>query len=1131
MAGFPQFVSPATIGEQTEFGHVDLSTDIQGRVACHGGTHTFYPARTFVLPFQVLWTEHELLLAQCSNGSLKHPGLDEQLISVGGAFDEDIGEHLVWNWDTRVDPPGWDSSWIPQSHRLHGPKIETDLNNEVCPNVLELLWHRFGYPNSDALVIFEPGSDHSLIGVFDVIGTRFISPLGENHDRVSGAKSVSFQAAILDLLVAECPQSGLWHPMPRVSLERGIAPVGREHAYFGEFWIHNQRDHIYPLGEDHDVFGANTFLALEVYEQYIADVVCSSGAALQHALGEFKTAQLRGVFSELFGTTVLTVLTPRLRVSGLESLLVGNHLVAMPEEKIVLFNGVLSEAFGFAFLDNMVRPLYLQGEGHTQFGDTLVLFLNPSITPSGFVATDAIGTQWVSNWIRFIGRFSAGLTEEIPTTHWVSHWVRTISLEGEVLGGVGQGLVRDVFYGAGAQDQYGRAYVWNNRRSIGPMGVGDTLEFSQTFFLWYRDRTIITRFTAGHDQYGVPSLRRSFRYAPIPGKTHTFVNTTRPRVWIPNDTLRARGLSQTIIPYYHIVQRRPGQVLFKGATQTFFGDPFVELGIRHVYPYGTAPWRLIPRPYLKQQPVAAPVGQDQLSVGVVTVKNITQWRGFQGEVLTEHGETWVSFSPRFLGVFPFFSQEVGEHLVRRDAERFYPWGFTSFVQPWDKTYVWEIFLIIGPHSLPEETEYGLPYLRNRNREVHCRTPLQTRYSTPHVWFYTRYIESKGSTTELGHLIVRDSRIQVPFKGAALGSIGHPTIYYGQPWLPTNQMVRPGKVGVPDEDRIGEPLVDWGTKRLYMVGEDLDKFGMEAEVRRAGPTFDSLGRTAKYGTPSLNAALPRIYPETLGDTSRISKKTRIDPWWIFMTCEGNLSTGGEIWHVPDFPDECWKPKGELIGAVRVSNEIRTVYPYHNVFCVDHVPIFGEAKVAYRFPRSGQYLYMHGVRAVPVGVPGLLGGRRAKEMPGDTHTHIGSAKVEIPLWPFEQVLPDMSGADTLWFGDARVELFNRALLAGETLMSDQYGIPWVSRSPRYLDLLDEGVFTEEVGVDSWVSYWIRTLEMVGLDSLYILGYSPEHFKWRLHFRRRRESDMRRVYPYDTDMTNVGLALIHRGSICGP
>lgn len=554
------------------------------------------------------------------------------------------------------------------------------------------------------------------------------------------------------------------------------------------------------------------------------------------------------------------------------------------------------------------------------------------------------------------------------------------------------------------------------------------------------------------------------------------------------DVSNAREVRNAAVPLY--------PVGFAGAI----GTAFVADRVRYVAPESAAEFTATSRYTIiyNDARVVGPFGQDQDSYGTPELRNLNRTVKHifpaEGEA---YGTPFVAYAVRdvtfYQGIAPlaFPVPEVFNSDQFITAEGFAPRDATGGHD------VNETFNIIAPRY-QLQTRYGHPYVFNVTPEVDTYGRDDSRHGEPFVRLQFRTVYAFGNVTTLYGRpnLTRGIRYVGPNGFRGFTSDRFTRVEVADPGLPTPQTIQ--AQGFPktadQRDLIGRPHIR--EARIELSGLDQASYGNpDARSNGIAPKGILLLAGAAFGVPTLYPDRT-INLDNQGISGFASPRHRVSPHTIWATFDAPAQARqnhpeSDGWEYMDYGGTGDQGRRPFFGRPRVTNENRGIQqnsPHHPI-ALGHPQI----ELTQRFIRPD------GARPFRYGIPNLLGGDLGLQAYSlRPFLEMGEPIVEYYVAPDVTRTLYVEGLDAFRNGAQRVENFNRFVRAID-YANTEYGEPWVSRSPRFIE--HSGKKQTKHGTQ-WVSLYIRTLHPEGADTSemnYGLGFFDDrmtvHIDWHV------------------------------------
>lgn len=749
-----------------------------------------------------------------------------------------------------------------------------------------------------------------------------------------------------------------------------------------------------------------------------------------------------GFTSEAFGTTFLELANRTYSVAGWFHEVVGQPLIKN-------FNQELYAAG--------IPPPPLTGTpGEREVPPPIIWYRNRIVAPLSLPRTDALGALTVTQFVRYVDQAGAGYFGEAVPQPVVNYKHREIFPIGAISLVFGTTTVKRRFFvepvGWDSQDisdnhelliNTRRLYVLNSE--LDPTLWGATTVFN------YRQDISLHNYGFYDTQWSFPivyNLKKEVFVGP-------FNDNLNPDEW-PNYLPYVENKDRYVRTFGHQSSRfnlatwiynKAVPVKPVGTEMTLWGaDTFISHRIRNVYPQG---WDSF---YNTQYSVVyntadvlAPV-----SLGVTDKfgrpdpvlnlnREVKQHSGWEGPLW---GTPFVAFGIRYITPGLFYDVPAAFPEVRLNPYPIAPVGI-----PWQgqvgghevRIFLRQVFpYAVNVHS----TEWvGEPAVRNRNITVYPYAYEQTTFGVQHIQNFIRYLTLTGFGGELlgAHLIEYRTRT-VPVHGVSAPSISQlHRIRNDSPDPPSNRTITLAKYGldgeVVDGDGIPPPSVPYVPHQVRLMtfwplGWESSRFGGNLKVYSTAivPAFwQSDGGfgvpfiifTRYIAVPSLEGIIsqvpePALSPHHIYGPQGDAKPPNYHPQGGgFLIDEFLSSWDGSQW--PWFGQTTVALKNRIIGPV----------PLHDGG-LQGFTAWGDA----RFENRRKYVYPDGIRSLRMGFAVLWGVPQYVNLDEDTNhqgiapsTQWGFNLIEHYVDPHGPQNVGAFGLDATFWGDTRVELFNR------------------------------------------------------------------------------------------------------------
>lgn len=1181
MAATPQLIVNAGLdpySPATEFGS-DTSVYYSGisLLAAKPGGIDFLevsPARRIFVSFHPI-THTDLALSEswCEPIPLHHVMGGAPVLFSSAGDTSVIGAPEGVDLYTRyLSPAGLDSLAVGPV-RAGEPAPQIDLTFTYCPNRDSAIQSPLGAPDPRLRLIPTFGSDFLAIGDTTAISIQFVAGATAGDQFRPSHRTLAGFPVDIDLTREECPNgsSALWFSFPFVPLQRGVSAGGLDTTLFGDAYLRRSFERLHPVGVDTFLAYNRTLVGRRVLKGYLFSTECQqmlfATSALQHALGEAHSLLPAGVDGFVSGDAGTIQGPPKLLPTGLDALQPGVTSIDASPAQTVNLPGLNALALGTADASLGVPPaqtvslsgLLALAPGTTdvslgtqfvtvfnaqdvaEYGPVEVLLGLKPVVPFGLDALDA-GQAWISLWRRTLSVDPVGDTSRFGGT-WASHSPRSILPSGDSYEEIPQVQIWERLYGGVQDDHYGAAEVKNLNQFVYVPAGNTWTELTHFHSVQWLTRRVYPQPLDASELSG-PIVYNLAQYVsprfgqPLTGyPLYTLViNRNRP--------VFAYGEPMTRYADQWLVGRNPNQLLTVGGDLSRFGAQTIANRNRRIYvqPFN---WNATYAPDLKviRQIVFKPDGVFAFAPGLATVELPDIAAPMEGSRLSEYGNSLIAYRVREVHQVGInLHTEIGSQTrAYLNPQYVTPDGVWSFRGPFP-LYVDERFSILKPGPVPPKEDnlplfIGSAFLYNRNREVTPRSVGSSGYfeSGFHaIDHWVRRLEVTGLNGSLGDASVRDSRQWVSPDGTDCTEVFWHRIYLGDPNLPVPQRIRFRGVF---EDLPGvSPTTIWHyIREIHPEGVDAGSRGT-AEVVTHGAGVSTLGVLTGYGRAQV-----------FGGGSQVSLAGRdflgvghpsMSPHWVYATYDlpggENPYPGTHSWYPPDYlnrsPYDWWVRIGEpwvsnFIREVRVDRGFYDDQYSHVTYCTR----FGR-NTRVHFPETDnrQYVTPVGESMTKFTVPRLLGGLWTIDFEyfsPDT-PDFGSAHIGQPIELDSHVYP--SGVGAAQFGPTRAELFIRNIYPPSTVNQEDFGWPWVSRSPRYLEAT--GDTFDGLGSGSWISYYVRYLSPEGIDTSKVRGFSPEAFEERTMIYHSPWQSTPKLGASAGATCEFGLVLVERGSICG-
>jgi len=1132
-----QQVSPATIGDQLLIGgtvvHNASGTSVVLGVTA-GDVALLPTPATFVTrepPVEFL-----LVSGDCPGLTLQNSyGAKVSFVYIEAGSQFYSGQHHVYNYNSLVSFGGVISQDVGANYV--SPRLYSNESAAICSGGFSALPHFLGLTIDTGIVSWSGISTTEYGDLASILSQLLTDVTAFDQSLISKPDYISFGKLDSNLGLSLCGSHTLTLGGP-YSEQRAVNNFEHTSTAYGASLVQNYNTIVRPAGEILSEVNESLFVDFDdLYLRLSLYSVECSGGTVQSSMGLNKGAMASGVPSLEIGVWGYNQGPPKVFLSANDQLTVGVWGYSQPTPTNFHAPTIPTGSIGQHKVYNQHVFVHFPGLTDTQITGSVLSRRDPP-QPLGEDHSE-FGTLFISHWRRFPGPATVGETLDIPDYHWVSSSPRYITPDSDVLGGVGQGLVEERIFSAGDLLDYGIAFVYNLNKFAGPMGIGTVSEHTNGATIYFGTRYLSDFQILSYDFGLTEVINNNSVVSPYTGLLDTFMDGA-PFVHNAEVPVFPVPYEATVIPFTHLIHRNPYQQLHQGQDYSRVGAMYVELGIRRVYPGVVSNTEVFnPGMRVTREIVIAPVGNQFDAYGVWDTYLLdlpyamSSYEGF------EPGVADVGYLNRHKQMHGENFLEIPQPSVRNAAEFVAPVGQEHFVQPYQTTYIVEHFSIIGPTIIPS-TKYGATYVHNLNQEPLIGGGDLSQVTFGHkVELFTRTIQLVGLGTEFGDAYVHDARQGILFQNPTNYSYyGNLTIYLGQPWLPTNQSVyapsiarvaSPGLGDSSDSFWIGG--LDMATNPRYMAAYGEVHTRLEVpEVAYSGVNFSLQQLYTLISTPTILAATPQTV-SLVGeakDHSRVGNAT-FRPNWVYMTAPPvpNPYPNTHGWYAPD--SSIFNPpyRRYKIGRFLIENFNREF----SIGGTDYSYISVGTQVG--FPESAPAIVPRGVQTSFIPMFGLLGGVRTvmfgdNPSLGPMTTNIGSLKVTVTIPAVDTFVPFSGvGLDATKFGTTRVENFIRYYTLGLDLTTEEVGLAWVSRSPRYLEDVSAAV-QSHIGYH-WVSFLVREYSMVGDDTLIADTFSPVGYSERMRVHRTAAVDVDRVHPYDTDLSEVGEPYIKRGGAC--
>jgi hypothetical protein len=539
------------------------------------------------------------------------------------------------------------------------------------------------------------------------------------------------------------------------------------------------------------------------------------------------------------------------------------------------------------------------------------------------------------------------------------------------------------------------------------------------------------------------------------------------------------------------------QTLPEGEDETGFGTAMVAFRIRHLYPSWrfagfVDPYHFVHNYAIRQYLVgfdSAKFGKHRVWFNAQTIApRFIKQDGYGRPFVAPRVRTLVELNPPgpFKAGLPWVS--LGTRTVT-EKPWVVPYGFGT---PILRTFK----IIIKPFPIGYN-EYGMPRVKNRTPQVYPTMVDQTVIPKPWVSYYVRRVYPQSFVTAkvpTPIVLFRDRKVFVP--GINQTAIPMPTvrqqyaeqIYDQTIWQYWPQDYEAGEVGIPNLG--GNP---------FPVGWHSLKFGPDIQVRFMGirPRWDRPDSLFRFGTPTLNPVQYIYQTNQPGDEGAQTKwaKPQFSPltvWAQLFPPEVALKNHPPpVFHEVDrYSNPPYNDLPPWFGTPTVfTPHTEYLRHYHDPqYGQDVGPWFG---VETRLDLKNRKLLPLSIKPTLFGFP-TLNGPRKLFIKTIRSMEFGMPDVRVPDFA-TQWLVTAGGIDSFGSSEHLVENFIREIFpdgSDNTIYGDN--TPMVYHKPRGPQ--PEGWDSSVFGDDTWLSHYIRYLDMEGFDS-YTEGYTFGMFEERM------------------------------------
>lgn len=703
--------------------------------------------------------------------------------------------------------------------------------------------------------------------------------------------------------------------------------------------------------------------------------------------------------------------------------------------------------------------------------------------------TAIVGTTWGSatlagglRTIDLAGRATNNFASGRPTITFRERIVNPVGYDARQIGLPLMGYARQLLVEGLDAARFGATDVWDNTQKGYASGFDSLLAGFP--FIAPRVRTLEQRPLVSPGAIGAHELRNRTRYVTVytePGTWGPFFGNFAPYVSNRNRTIATYGHASSRFSLAATIENAAVPLRARPFDAALFGDSMVAYSVRRVHTPGwdasvLSRWasvnngaRVLAPPSISS---AAAIGLAKL----VNTRRFITWTG--GADTAVFGVAYADYRIRtieqILPSRPSYVPIPKVHLQQRfiAAEGF---GGVRIGMP----FVEEHFTRFFPRWVFVE-QMGNPTLVNRNREVGAYGYDLAEFGRARLHLHIQNLEVPGTDfLTIGKPRIADSQQVIGVQGALVFRIGNGTrVQLYQPDLPYTRTLFPSSIVVG---------VSYGKPALR--GNSLYPLGIESAMRAGRPTLVSMGISPKgifleeqykYGRPTLNFDQYIAVASVAAPDNK--QRHRVDPHTIWCTYDtpqqASVNHDGGGWRAIDYSniDSFGRPvlrmTGPQIATTRGSSHHAIGQPRLDLR-VRYIQLVGFNTYRYGWPR------LPGL--IECGPLGIAAGA------------VGRPTVAHYVDPMLPRTITGKGYSATGFGNGRIELFNRALLAKGW---DASILPRVMRvgPPRRLEAMGSSM---ELFGTHWASLRVRHLAAEGFDG-YQEGYETGGFALRMRVR---------------------------------
>lgn len=946
------------------------------------------------------------------------------------------------------------------------------------------------------------GETLAMPSPYQVSWRKYLSPSGIYHSAAGTPKVIP--AYVLDLEFAEAYTPPAWNAADFafgvVGEEQFVLPDGLNAGALGEPDVSHRDRQVGASGIAAGSVGAPTVFLWTRYVFPSGSDTSAYGTATVYNLNRYLLAI--GLAAGSTGTPKVENSTQITYPSGIAPSGLGSPSVINRNQTVIAVGFDAFKGFGFA-----------------GGGDGWVSFLDRTLSPGGIFAVD-FGTQQVANSIRVIDQAGQSILASYGTPQ-VAYKERFIYPSYIVQWAFGYPAVDKTHYvepsGFDASS-FGLHWAHDNRQYPAPEGFDAALygqaEITRSPRLIEPVGFPSTVETWPSTRWGRPTVWNLTQVVTMidertPSDGGVFGNPIWMTVENRNRVIQTYGHKDSVFSPFGRLDNKAVPLLPAGIDGPLWGSNMVSHRIRNVYPEPLdallmGRWNEV----ANDARVLAPTGFRGDALGTPAVVNTRRYYQLYGWDSQAFGDAFVAPRVRTIALGLGPESFFGIHDVQLKTRYLAPPGIDPLPQFGTASFE-EHFTIFRPSSiLPKGV--GEPFVRNVTPELKPYGYEQTLWGTALVRHQYRFVPMEGFEQTLwgSHVIADRTKRVTPASINALRVGTNHEVRNNDPDPPSPQTILPATfiatlTGTPlvrSNDIVpgGFDAIRWGNAVVTMMGcyptsilpPEIPAPWVRGPQYLAPPSIKAPDDPAS----GMTATKHDLQPRTI--------------WATFEATEQAKANHEGEWELMDYVVHQQKPERPVFGDATVTLYSRGVAPY----------TFGPGAVGEpRIENLHRRIYPTGLRAIRWGYP-IIPHTVTVEASGFSAGGFGQPSLELKN---REILPPGLEPPEIT-EDHYVDFFNRTLrptgIDAFTSTGDHRLHPPEPLIPVGLDATLWGT--------TWVSNWLRTIEIEGFDGLDMTS-TPGQFADRMRVTRRGFA----IVPRGTRMTGYGTPSVTIGAAAPP